>query len=258
MLTTSYVPGAPGWIDLGSPDTGAAADFYGSLFGWELESAGPQAGGYGMFRLGGRTVAALGPLTEDGAASAWTVYFHTPDADATTRTVEQAGGAVRFGPFDVFTAGRMAGLTDPDDARFAVWQPGDIRGLGLVTAPGSLCWTELYTPDPALARRFYHSVFGWEATDTPFAGATYTVLSTAGRGREGSFGGMVPLGRAPGATAQWLPYFEVEDCDRVTADARSLGGRVTMPTVDAEDVGRFAHLADPFGAAFAVITSAGT
>lgn len=79
MLGTQFTKGSPCWIDLGSPDTEAAAAFYTGVFGWEFRSAGPDAGGYGFFQQDGKTVAALGPLTEEGAKSAWTVYFHTPD-----------------------------------------------------------------------------------------------------------------------------------------------------------------------------------
>ena len=32
MLTTTYAPGAPNWLDLGSPDVEAAAAFYGALW----------------------------------------------------------------------------------------------------------------------------------------------------------------------------------------------------------------------------------
>ncbi|GDY55595.1 hypothetical protein SVIO_062180 [Streptomyces violaceusniger] len=148
MLTTDYVPGAPNWLDLGAPDTEAAVAFYGSLLGWRFESAGPEAGGYGFFTLDRKTVAAVGPLTEEGARPAWTPYFHTPDAEATAKTVEQAGGTVRLAPFDVFEEGRMAQFTDPGGARFAVWQPGRTAGLDAVTDPGTLCWTELHSPIP--------------------------------------------------------------------------------------------------------------
>ncbi len=95
MLTTDYAPGAPNWLDLGCPDTAAATTFYRAVFGWDFQSAGPKAGGYGFWQKDGKTVAALGPLTEEGASSAWTVYFHTPDADATAKAVEQGGGTVR-------------------------------------------------------------------------------------------------------------------------------------------------------------------
>ena len=154
MLSTNYVPGAPNWVDLGTPDVDAAAAFYGAVFGWKFQSAGPDAGGYGMLTLDGKTVAAVGPLTEQGAAPSWTIYFHTADADATASAVTAAGGTVRSGPFDVFTAGRMAHFSDPAGALFAVWQPGDINGLDAVTDPGTLCWTELHTPDQAAAKAF--------------------------------------------------------------------------------------------------------
>lgn len=39
---------------------------------------------------------------------------------------------------------------------------------------------------------FYHTVFAWTAEEMSFSGGTYTVLSTAGSGRERSFGGMAP------------------------------------------------------------------
>ncbi|MEU2514265.1 VOC family protein, partial [Streptomyces syringium] len=58
MLTTDFVTGAPNWLDLGSPDTAATAEFYGSVFGWDFRAAGPEAGGYGFFQKDGRTVAA--------------------------------------------------------------------------------------------------------------------------------------------------------------------------------------------------------
>ena len=157
MLTTHYVPGTPNWLDLGAPDIDAAVSFYAAVFGWTFQSAGPDAGGYGFFQLDGRTVAAIGPLTEEGAGSAWTVYFQTPDADATVKAVEQAGGSVRVPPMDVFTAGRLAAFTDPAGGDFAVWQPGDVQGLETVMEPNSLCWTELYTTDAAAAKDFYRS-----------------------------------------------------------------------------------------------------
>ena len=51
MLTTRFVNGAPNWLDVGTPDIDGAISFYGGLFGWEFQSAGPDAGGYGFFVL---------------------------------------------------------------------------------------------------------------------------------------------------------------------------------------------------------------
>ena len=257
MLTTDFVTGAPNWLDLGSPDIDAATAFYGAVFGWTFQSAGPEAGGYGFFQQDGRTVAAIGPLTEDGASSAWTVYFKAPDADATAKAVEQGGGQVRVEPFDVMEAGRMACLSDPSGADFAIWQPAAVQGLDLVNETGSLCWAELHTTDPAAAQTFYQALFGWRSKEVEMPGLTYTVVAPAeGADQDkASFGGLVPT-MGEDETSRWVPYFETEDVDALVALVQESGGSVLMPAADIPAVGRMAHLTDPFGAPFAVIKSA--
>lgn len=258
MLTTDYTPGTPNWADLGTTDVDAAVAFYGAVFGWEFQSAGPDAGGYGMFTLGGKTVAAAGPLMEQGSRPGWTIYFQTPDADATAESVRQAGGAV-LAQMDVFTEGRMAQFTDPAGATFAVWQPGNTKGLQAVTDAGTLCWTELHTADTAAAKAFYQSVFGWVTQDMPMGDFSYTVIQPSEGGEDRSQGGMLPLTpdmAAEGWTPQWRPYFEVPDCDEAVATATKEGGTVTMPVNDIPGVGRMAWLTDPAGAPFNVIKSA--
>lgn len=257
MLSTDYVPGAPNWIDLGSQDTAAAAAFYNGLFGWEFESAGPEAGGYGTFTLGGRTVAALGPLQDATASSAWTLYFDTPDADATTKAVEQAGGTVRFPPMAIAAQGRLAGYTDPTGAEFAVWQPAKLDGLAHIGL-GGLCWTELYTTDAERAKAFYQQIFAWDAEGMPLPedAGTYHVVSPAGKGQDGSHGGILQLDadKLPDGHSYWQPYFAVDNCDATVAKATEQGGSVLMPATDMQGVGRIALLRDAEGAFFALLS----
>ena len=259
MLTTDYVPGTPNWLDLGAPDIDAAVTFYSAVFGWTFLSAGPEAGGYGFFQLDGKTVGAVGPLTEEGATSAWTVYFHSGDADATSKAVEQAGGSVRVPPGDVFTAGRMAAFTDPQGSDFGVWQPGDVQGLEKVMDANAMCWTELFTTDAAGAKKFYTSVFSWEYQDMPMGeGMVYSLVSSPGGGKPGdtSQGGIMQLPREnldAGNAPEWHPYFGVTDCDATFATAAERGATVLMPPSDAPGVGRLAMLKDPAGAPFALI-----
>ncbi|MFI9111903.1 VOC family protein [Streptomyces venezuelae] len=256
MLGTQFTKGSPCWIDLGSPDTEAAAAFYTGVFGWEFRSAGPDAGGYGFFQQDGKTVAALGPLTEEGARSAWTVYFHTPDADDTAKAAETAGATVRLAPFDVMDAGRMAALTDPHGAQFALWQPGTTKGLDRTSSPHTLVWVELHTGDPAAAVAFYRTVLGWRSAEMDAPGMKYQVLSTAdGDQQDASFGGVAELqDQAEGP--RWIVYFDVTDADAIVKAAQGNGGSVLMPAADIPDVGRIAWLADPFGAPFAVLKPA--
>ncbi|MFE3829917.1 VOC family protein [Streptomyces sp. NPDC059092] len=255
MLSTDFVTGSPNWLDVAGPDIDASAAFYTAVFGWTFRSAGPDAGGYGFFQQDGRTVAALGPLTDSAADPAWSVYFKSQDADSTARSVIVHGGTVRVPPADVMDAGRMACFTDPQGADFAVWQPVSVRGLEITSERGALCWTELHTADAAGALAFYRAVFGWRFQELPVPGMTYTVLATGeGDQEDATFGGVVAAEGEEGT--RWLPYFGVDDTDALVSAVRDHGGSVVLPAADVPDVGRIAHLADPFGARFAVIRPA--
>lgn len=258
MLSTDYVPGVPNWLDLSTPDTQAAIGFYGAVFDWQYQSAGPETGGYGFFQHAGRTVAGIGPKAEDGTPATWNLYFNTRDADATAKAVEQAGGRVRTAPTDVFSYGRVATFTDSTGADFGVWQPRDMPGLEVVSAPDTFFWSELYTTDAAAAKDFYRTVFSWQFNDMDMGGEmTYTVLMPSGGGEDAAHGGLMRLpeeNREAGSASEWHPYFAVSDCDATAARATTGGATVLMPPTDGEGIGRLAMFLDPAGASFAIIT----
>jgi uncharacterized protein len=261
VIAKDFVPGAPCWLDLGAPDVAAAADFYGAVFGWGFTPMGPDAGGYGVFQLDGKAVCAAGPLTEEGARSAWMIYFATRDADGTTQAVRDAGGRVRVAPLDLGEeGGRMAQFTDPQGGQFAVMQPGTANeGLQVTDQPGALVWIELYTTDSDAAKAFYGGLFGWETQDMPLPGdgGAYTLIGPSGAGQEQMHGGMMQL-RArdlslTGGRAYWHPVFAVEDADAAVARVTERGGSVQMGPANVEGVGRLAVCVDPAGADFVVL-----
>ncbi|GHB15170.1 hydroxylase [Streptomyces viridiviolaceus] len=254
MLTTRFVTGSPNWVDVGTPDIDGAASFYGGLFGWRFQSAGPGAGGYGFFRLDGRTVAGGMQTTPEQGPPSWMVYFRSPDAEAAAKASEQARGGVLVRPTEVMGQGSMAILADRAGVPFGIWQPERMAGVEVASEPGSLCWVELYTPDVPAAAAYYHAVLGLETSAVRFPGGTYTSVNPAGEGEEAMFGGVVPLADdATETDAHWLPYFGVADTDAAVASAQELGGTVHLPATDIQGAGRVARLADPYGARFAVI-----
>lgn len=265
MITTDFAPGAPCMLDLGAPDVRAAAAFYGTVLGWDyepMEDAEAEGMEGGMFRKDGKIVAGLGKLTEEGARSAWMIYYSVTDADATTQAVERAGGTVRVPPTDLEQWGRMAQYSDPLGGQFAVWQPGETKGVDLVDRPGSLSWTELYTSDAAAAKEFYGDVFGWQYSDMelPGGGGTYSLITPAGQPEERMHGGLMEVRKEDLAPANgrpyWHPVFNVTDCDAAVAEVTRNGGSVQMGPEDAEGVGRLAVCLDPHKADFVVLTPA--
>jgi uncharacterized protein len=251
---TSHAPGTPSWVDHASPDLGQSIDFYGALFGWEVPESenSEQNGGYRQAMLGGKPVAGMMPLMQEGQPPAWSSYVSVEDADATAAKVTEAGGTVIAEPMDVMDLGRMAVFADPTGAVFGIWQPGTFIGAEVVNEPGALSWNELNTRDPEAARAFYGSVFGWgaQANDLGDAG-TYTEWKLG----EGAVGGMLNMaerGVPDQVPPHWQVYFAVEDTDATVEKARQSGGGVMVEPVDIP-VGRFAILTDPHGASFAVI-----
>ena len=61
MEMTSYEPGVPSWVDLGTPDIEKAATFYSELFGWECPEGPEEAGGYRVCTSAGSRSPASGP-----------------------------------------------------------------------------------------------------------------------------------------------------------------------------------------------------
>ena len=250
---SDYAPGTPSWVDLSTADLDAAMEFYGGLFGWDFpepENA-EQTGGYRQAMLRGKPVAGLMPLMQPQQPVAWSTYVSVADADAATAQVREAGGTVMVEPMDVLELGRMAVFADPTGAAFGIWQPGTFHGAGLVNEPGALSWNELETRDTGAAKDFYGAVFGWAFEDHEMEGmGTYAEWKLG----DASIGGMADIsGRMPDEVpAHWMIYFAVADADASLEKVRESGGEVRFGPVDIP-VGRFGIVADPWGAAFAMI-----
>jgi predicted enzyme related to lactoylglutathione lyase len=248
-----YPPGTPSWVDLGSPDLEASAEFYGELFGWQCAAGeGPpeETGGYRMFTLDGAAVAGLGPAPP-GQPPAWSTYIAVDDVAAVKEKVEAAGGSTVMDALQVMDAGTMAVFTDAaGGAYFCVWQPGRHRGAQRVNAVGALTMNELDTRDLDGAARFYGSVFGWVVEPIEVDGqVVYGSFKLDGR----LVAGLLPMGDAfpPEVPPNWVPYFGVADLEASGSRVDELGGQVLMGP-EAVPEGRFMALRDPHGAVFCI------
>jgi len=249
MERDSYAAGTPSWVDLGSPDIEASVAFYSSLFGWEVADAHPDAGGYRLAHLRGRTVAGIGP--QMGPMSAWTTYMATDDADATAAAVKDNGGTVMMGPMDVMGQGRMAIAMDPEGAAFGLWQAALHTGAQLVNEAGAFGWNELWTRNPDQAKTFYPAVLGYTVDDATMAG--YTLWQVDGKMVAGAMA--MPADMPPRVPAHWAVYFGAEDADAAAAKVTELGGMVVKEPFDVPGVGRLAMVHGPAHESFGLFAA---
>ncbi|HUQ23999.1 MAG TPA: VOC family protein [Gaiellaceae bacterium] len=251
---TAYAEGTPCWVDITSAELDRSVEFYKGLFGWEAEVAPqPEAGGYTMFTLKGKFVAAGSPPQQDGMPSYWTTYIASDDVDATAAKISDAGGTLMVDPFDVFDSGRMTVAQDPTGAVFGVWKAKEHLGAQLANEPGTLLWNQCQTTDPARAAEFYQAVFGYEVDEIDMGGEqAFRLLKVNGRGVGG-----VREPTAEGQSPHWSVVFCVADTDETAEKAKELGGAVLLEPFDLPEIGRLAVLQEPAGAVFQVMTPTG-
>ena len=247
--TRTRLTNKPAWVDLASADPAASRDFYGKLFGWNIEvSADPQYGGYATAKVGDKSVAGIGPKMMAEAPTAWSLYIGTDNADAVAAKVAQAGGTVIVPPMAVGDQGRMAVFQDPAGAYISAWQEGAM-GSFLTNAPGAFDWGELNARGAAQVIPFYERVFGWTHESRPMGEGMpdYTLFKLADERVAGATE-MNPMA-PPEMPSYWLVYFKVNDVDAAFAQAIAIGARELVAPLSA--IGqRFAILMDPQGAVF--------
>jgi predicted enzyme related to lactoylglutathione lyase len=257
-----YIPGVPCWVDASEPDPGAAAEFYGGLFGWDFDDAmSPSSEGRYLIarheaksssifdtsrELRNGEVAAIGSVSEAAPQMAmWNTYFWIGSADEAASKVRDAGGGVVVEPFDFMDACRTAVFTDPEGAAFRVWQAKEHKGARLVNDPGSVVFNGLNTRDVEVARSFYGSVFGWQTAPIGGGAEGWTLpgygdwlerehhpdlrkqLAEAGapEGFEDVVASIIPIADdQPDTPAHWSVTFAVDDADATAAKAAELGG----------------------------------
>jgi len=259
---TGYAHGVPSWVDLGTNDVEGAKRFYGAVFGWEAVDVPTDQGiPYTMLYKNGKVVAGMGPLPPDQAEAGrppmWNSYVNVDDADATAAKAVEAGGSVIMPVMDVMDSGRMAFIADPTGAAIGLWEPGTHKGAELVNEHGTLFWNELMTDDTATAGAFYAEVFGWKTEVTEMPTGPYTTFWADGNVEGNAAAGMMPKTEEMSFPNYWGVYFAVEDVEATLGAVKDNGGQVLMQPIDVPQVGVFAVVQDPQGAAMTVMKPEG-
>ena len=250
----SYLPGKFVWFEHVSNDVAKARAFYAELCGWTFNTMAMGDQPYYTI-VNGSAPRTIGGFrgAEPGMPSHWASYLSVPDVDKSFAAATAAGATSLLAPMDFGPVGRGCAVADPTGAAVCLWKgaqddPADTEKTPL----GGWFWNELFTKDAKAAIAFYEKVFGFthDAMDMGPQGTYYILKDASGKMRAGV------MQQPPGTPvpSNWMPYIHVADCDASAAKATKLGAKsIMMPPTDIPNVGRFAVIIDPVGAAIAVI-----
>jgi predicted enzyme related to lactoylglutathione lyase len=111
--------GAFSWNELITTDPAKAAEFYGSLFGWTVESMEmPGFGTYRVVKVGDQQIAGVMAVPPDAAGMPphWNGYVTVKSVDSTVDAAQRLGGKLLVPVMTIPGVGRMAVIEDPQGA----------------------------------------------------------------------------------------------------------------------------------------------
>jgi predicted enzyme related to lactoylglutathione lyase len=118
-------PNAVLWVELATRGIAQTADFYSALLGWTTKPHAGAPDAYRIFSAGGQDWGGLLEMDADWGdkPSFWSFYVWSTDVDANIEQARALEGRVFAPPFDAPGVGRLAMLSDPTGARFALLTP---------------------------------------------------------------------------------------------------------------------------------------
>lgn len=238
-------PGAVVWFDLLTEDADAVLEFYGELFGWDIQVHTPS---HHVVVHNGQPIAGISQIQgekSDTSEAFWLAGIVVDDVDKAVKRATRRGAPVHVQPADSAGYARYAIISDSEGVPVMLLDP--FTTLGGDRGPGSWVWAELWARDPDSAAAFYGKVVGYEKDQTDVGGAPYQVFKTEGEIRAG-------LVKTPHDKVEpiWAPYLLVANLEDVLARTPKLGGTILAKPGTFSSLGSVALLADPSGAAFFV------
>ena len=119
------------------------------------------------------------------------------------------------------------------------------------SAFGKFVWYDQMSLDLAGSGAFYEKVVGWTLRANDMNDQPYTVLMAG----DDMVGGLMPIppdAAKMGARPAWMGYIAVDDVDAYAGKVKAAGGSIYRPPSDIPNIGRFAVVGDPHGAAFII------
>jgi uncharacterized protein len=216
------------WINMLTPQPAAAREFFGKLLGWTYTEI---RGMDHRVQVGGHDICGLfdleGPHNPRGTPPHIGILVKVDNVDAICEQLTSLGGEARPA-FDISDKGRIASCTDPNGARFVVWEPGTFGGTDFDSARhGAPSWIETLTTDVDRAAKFYAELFGWTPVVNSMPGLEYTIFKLGAKDVAGIMQ-LNPQMEDGNCQPYWGTYFTVTDANATARMAVDLGAELWM------------------------------
>lgn len=244
------------WYQLHTPDSAAAAAFYGPVLGWTTQDASAPSQKYTLVcvnqtPIGGLLEKPVSGFADDGKAR-WMGYLGVHDAQLFSERVKYEGGVIHRPIEEIPGVGTFAAVADPQGAFFTLFQPpaGMTRPEQPPTStPGMPAWHDLVSIDGQSAFQFYSDLFGWTKHEAIMcSNAVYQIFAVGAE----PMGGMV-TSTQPEQPAGWMFYFRVEETEAAAQRVKQNGGTVILGPMVVPGGEQVAHCLDPQGALFGIV-----
>ncbi len=122
--------GAIYWSELISANVDGSVKFFTEICGWTIDAVPMPMGDYHVCKIDDKPVAGIMSVDQIENPSHeitphWMTYVKVDDVDASAAAVNNNGGQVINGPFDVPGVGRIAIIMDPGQAVCGIMTPSD-------------------------------------------------------------------------------------------------------------------------------------
>ncbi|MGH8556695.1 MAG: VOC family protein [Methylococcales bacterium] len=242
------------WHDLMAYDIGAAKRFYGSLFNWNFEAS--EDPDYIVILNHSKPIGGIISLKSPESKkkrNRWLPSLSVKDVDQAAEFARTSGGLIYERPQTIPDRGRLAIVSDPQDALLVLLhsQSGDPPDRPL--AMNEWMWDELWTREKDQAIEFYSLLAGYtHEVVLEDSENNYDVLKSGIDPRAG-----VATITRNSVHPMWVPYIRVQDPALMVEKVTQLGGQVILnPSSDFEN-GSIAIAVDPDGGVFAMQKWAG-
>jgi len=108
-------------IELPAADVNAAANFYKTVFDWNIVVS--EEMNYSMFDAEGGTGGGFSEVSDENPIGNVLLYLNTPDLKASLEAIKANGGTVVMESYVIPTVGEMATFKDPTGNLLALLQP---------------------------------------------------------------------------------------------------------------------------------------